>query len=238
LQVFWSLLAALVAVSAQVLPPSQNSATSASENLNTAHYYNQNFYARDESRVRQHSTTFGNNAEGTTDVATATSDPLPLPAVDPFYPTLPVHHPHFHRIAPYPVYGPAAEYANALNNVPTVSRFSPLYAALADPLFPYYVLPSSGYYALQPALPVPNTRAAVDDPFLNPAIELPPVQLIDPTLLQPVYSEPPVQTRHSATNNLNRLSAVANPLLASSGSVTDSTAYLRDVLQGVQPIAV
>jgi hypothetical protein len=211
------------------MPPSQNSATSASENLNTAHYYNQNFYARDESRIRQHSTTFGNNAEGTTDVTTATSDPLPLPAVEPVYPNLPVQHPHFHHTAPYPVYGTAPEYANTFHNVPIVSRFSPLYAALGDSLFPYYVLP---------ALPLSNTRGTADELFLNPAIELPPVPLIDPTLLQPVYPEPPVQNYHSATNNFNRLSAFANPLLASSGSVADNSAYLKDMLPVVHPIAV
>jgi hypothetical protein len=93
--------AALLAVSVQVIPPSQNSTTSATDNLNTAHHYNHNFKARDESRIRQHSTTFGNNAEGTTDVATATSDTLPLPVID-----FPAQHPHFCRIAPYPVYSP------------------------------------------------------------------------------------------------------------------------------------
>jgi hypothetical protein len=64
LQPFLSLLAALLVDSAQVTSPSQNSAPSATDNLNTAHYYNQNFYARDESSNRQHSTSFGNNAEG------------------------------------------------------------------------------------------------------------------------------------------------------------------------------
>jgi hypothetical protein len=223
LQVFLSLLAAILAVSAQVIPPSQNSATSATDNVNTAHYYNQNFYARDESKIRQHSTTFNNNAEGTTDVATATSDPFPLPAIDPFYPNFPSQHPHFYNVAPYPVYSPVPEYANTFQNAPIASRFSPHY-----PLFPYYSLPSSGYLAVQPALSVPYTPGTVADLLLNPAI-----QLLDSTLPQPVYPEPSAQTHHSATNTLNSLSAAANPFLASSGSLTDNAAYLKDVLQGV-----
>jgi len=223
LQVFLSLLAAILAVSAQVIPPSQNSATSATDNLNTAHHYNQNFYARDESKIRQHSTTFSNNAEGTTDVATATSDPLPLPAIDSFYPNYPAQHPHFYNVAPYPVYSPVPEYTNTFQNVPIASRFSPHY-----PLIPYYSLPSSGYLALQPALSVPYSPGTVADLLLNPAI-----QLLDPTLRQPVYPETSAQTHHSATNTLNSLSAAANPFLASSGSLTDNIAYLKDVLQAV-----
>jgi hypothetical protein len=222
LQVFLSLLAAVLTVSAQVMPPSQNSATSATDNVNTAHYYNQNFYAKDESKIRQHWTTFSNNAEGTTDVATATSDPLPLPAIDPLYPNFPSQHPQFYHIAPYPVYSPVPEYTNNFHNVPIASRFSP-----HDPLFPYYVLPSSGHY-LQPAMTLPYTPGTLADLLLNPAI-----QLLNPALTQPVYPQPPVQTHHSATNTLNSLSAVANPFLASSSSLTDNTAYLKDVLQGV-----
>ena len=225
---FLSLLAALLAVSAQVIPPSQNSATSATDNLNTANYYNQNFYARDESRIRQHSTTFGNNAEGMTDVSTATSDPLPLPAIDPLYPNFPAQHPHYYHIAPYPVYSPVPQYTNTFHNVPIASRFSP-----HDPLFPYYALSSSGQYSMQPALSVPLPAGTVADLFLNPGI-----QLIDPTVPQPVYPQPPAQTHHSATNTFNSLSAAANPFLASSGILTDNAAYLKDVLQAVQPIDV
>jgi hypothetical protein len=228
LQVFLSLLAGFLAVSAQIIPPSQNSATSATDNLNTAQYYNQNFYARDESRIRQHSTTFGNNAEGTTDVAAATSDPLPLPAIAPLYLNFPAQHPHFYHIAPYPVYSPFPQYTNTFDNIPIASRFSP-----HDPLFPYYALPSSGHYPLQPALSLPLPPGTVADLLLNPAI-----QLIDPTLPQSVYPGPPAQTHHSATNTLNSLSAAANPFLASSSSLIDSTAYLEDMLQAVQPIAV
>jgi hypothetical protein len=84
-----SLLAALLAVSAHVIPPSQNSTTSATDNLTTSHYYIHNFYARDESKFWQHSTTFGNNVEVTTDVATATSYSLPLPGFDPLYLNIP-----------------------------------------------------------------------------------------------------------------------------------------------------
>jgi hypothetical protein len=178
LQVFLCLLAAILSVSAQVIPPSQNSATSATDSLNTAHYYNQNFYAKDESRIRQQSTTFGNNAEGTTDVATATSDPLPLPAIDPLYPPFPAQHPHFYHIAPYPVYSPVPQYTNTFHNAPIASRFSP-----HDPLFPYYALPSSGHYSLQPALSFPIPPDTVADLLLNPAIHLLSVQVIDPSLL-------------------------------------------------------
>jgi len=226
LQVLLSLLAALLAVSAQVIPPSQNSATSATDNLNTANYYNQNFYAKDESRIRQHSTTFGNNAEGTTDVSSATSDPLPLPAIDPLYLTFPAQHPHFYHIAPYPVYSPFPQYTNTFHNVPIASRFSP-----HDSVLPYYALPSSGHYSLQPALSVPLPPDTLADLLLNPAI-----QLLDPTLPQPVFPEPPAQTHHSASNILNSLSAAANPFLASSGSLNSNTAYLTDVLQAVQPV--
>jgi hypothetical protein len=233
LQLFLSLLAALLAVSAQVIPPIQNSATSVAENLSTAQYYNQNFYSRDESRIRQHSTTFGNNAEGMTDVVTATSNPLPLPAIDPFYTNFPAQLPHFCHIAPYPVYSPVPECTNTFHNVPIASSFSPHY-----PLSPYYALPSSGYLALQPALSVPHTTGTVADLLLNPAIQLPSVQILDPTLPQPVYPEPPAQTHHSATNTLNSFSAAANPFLPSSGSLTDNTAYLLDVLQAAQPITV
>jgi hypothetical protein len=74
--------------------------------------------------------------------------------------------------------------------------------------------------------------------LLNPAIQLPPVQFLDPILPQPVCPEPSVETHHSATNTLNNLSAAANPFLASSGSLTDNTAYLKDVLQAVQPIII
>lgn len=59
----------------------QNSTASATNNLNTVHYYNYNFYARDKSRIRQHSTNFDNNAEGMTEVVTTETDPLPLPVL-------------------------------------------------------------------------------------------------------------------------------------------------------------
>jgi hypothetical protein len=65
------------------IPPTQKNTNSASCNLNTAHYYNHNFYIRDECRIRQHSKNFGNNDEGATGVATTTSDTLPLAAIDP-----------------------------------------------------------------------------------------------------------------------------------------------------------
>jgi len=63
-QLFLSLFATLLAVSTQVIPPSQNSTTSATDNLNSAHYYNHNFYFRDESMIQHHPTTFGNNVKG------------------------------------------------------------------------------------------------------------------------------------------------------------------------------
>jgi hypothetical protein len=63
------------------------------------------------------------------------------------------------------------------------------------------------------------------------------MQVLDPTLLQPVYPDPPAQIHQSATNTLNSLSAATNPFLASSRSLTDNTAYLKDVLSAVQPVA-
>ena len=106
-----------LAVSAQVIPPSQNSANSATDNLNPAHYYNHNFYARDESSNQPHSTTFGTNAGVMTTVTTGTSDLLPLPAIDPLYPNFPAQLPQFYHIAPYPVYNP----------VPNVQTHSTVY---------------------------------------------------------------------------------------------------------------
>jgi len=42
----------------------------------------------------------------------------------------------------------------------------------------------------------------------------------------------------STKKTLNSLSAAANPVFADSASLTANTAYLKDVLQAVQPIAV
>jgi hypothetical protein len=71
------------AVFPQFIPPPQKSKTSVTDNLNTAHYYNHNFYIRDEYKIRQQSTNFGNKDEDATGVVTTTSDPLPLAAIDP-----------------------------------------------------------------------------------------------------------------------------------------------------------
>jgi len=87
---------------------------------------------------------------------------------------------------------------------------------------------------LQLALFFPHTPCTVADLLLNPTA----FQLVDTTLPQPIYPQPPAQTHHSPTTTLNNLSAAVNPFLASSTSLTDNTAYLKDVLQAVQPIAV
>jgi hypothetical protein len=42
----------------------------------------------------------------------------------------------------------------------------------------------------------------------------------------------------STKKTLNSPSADANPVFANSRSLTDNTAYLKDVLQAVQPIAI
>ena len=158
------------------------------------------------------------------------SDPLPLPAIDPLNPHHPVQHPHIYRIAPYLFYGLTPDIANTFNNMPISSYFSPVYATLSDPLYPHRAFPDPAYYTLQNALPVSQTNGILEEPLLNPAIELPPVQLVDPTLLQPVYADPPTQSHYSATNNFNRLFAAANPYIASSQIVTDNSAYSKDVL--------
>ena len=68
----WLLLTLILSMHGSTTKLSTNSAT---DNLNTAHYYNHNFYAIDESRIRQHSTDF-NNADYMADITTATSDPF------------------------------------------------------------------------------------------------------------------------------------------------------------------
>ena len=52
LQLFLSLFAAKLTVSTQVIPSKQNSTTSVTDNLKTAHYFNHNVYDRDEYRIR------------------------------------------------------------------------------------------------------------------------------------------------------------------------------------------
>jgi len=115
------------------------------------------------------------------------------------------------------------------HNVPIAS---PLYRHY--PLFPYYALPSSDHF-LQPALSVSHTPGTFANLLLNPAI-----QIIDSTLLRAAYpSDPPLSHQHPQQHRssilLNSLATGANPFLASSISLTDNTAYLKDVLQ---PIAV
>jgi len=51
----WLLLTLILSMHGLTMKLSANSAT---DNLNTAHHYNHNFYAIDESRIRQHSTDF------------------------------------------------------------------------------------------------------------------------------------------------------------------------------------
>ena len=128
------------------------STTSATDNLNTAHYYNHNFYAIDESRIWQHSTDF-NNADYTADVNTATSDPFPLPTIYPLYSKPSAQHPHFYHIAPYPVYSQFSIHKHlpqGTNCLPFLPHYPP---------FQYYALPSSGH------LPCPSATRQSLSPF-------------------------------------------------------------------------
>jgi hypothetical protein len=229
-----------VAVSAQLVPPSQNSARSTSERLSAGHYYNSNSYAIDESRIRQHSTTGANNAEGTRDVAAAIYSPAPLPPIEPIYPyySSPPEYPYPPYGVPsevaYPFYGLPLEYANPYYSVPAVSYPPFPFAAYGDSLSPYHVVPTPGIpYA---ATPLYQTVGIPAEPLLNPGIEIQPVEFVDPTLLQAFYPEFPVQAHYSVTNNFKSVSAAANPVSAGTEIVTDNTAYSKDIgiLQALQ----
>jgi hypothetical protein len=222
-----------VAVSAQLLPPSLNRATSASDHLNAGHYYNRNSYAIDESRIRQHTATGANRADGTRDVAAAISAPAPLPPIEPIYPyySTPAEYPYPLYSAPaevtYPFYGLPLEYANPYYSVPTLPYTPFPFAAYSDPLSPYYVVPTPGIPYV--ASPFYQTGNIATDPLLNPGIEIQPVEFVDPTLLQAFYPEFPVQAHYSATNNFKGVSAAANPVSAGTEIVTDNTAYSKDI---------
>jgi hypothetical protein len=229
-----------VAVSAQLLPPSQNSARSASEHLSAGHYYNRNSYAIDESKVRQQTATGANNAEGTRDVATAISGPAPLPPIEPIYPyyTTPAEYPYPVYSAPAevtnPFYGLPLEYANPYYSAPAVSYTPFPFAPYGDSLSPYYVVPNPGIpYVTSPLY---QTGSIAAEPLLNPGIEIQPMEFVDPTLLQAFYPEFPVQAHYSVTNNFNGVSAAANPVSAGTEIVTDNTAYSKDIglLQALQ----
>jgi hypothetical protein len=237
LQTILTLGAALVAASAQLVPPSQNSATSTSEHLNAGHYYNRNSYAVDEAKIRQHTATRANNAQVTRDVAAAISGPAPLPPIEPIYPyySTPAEYPYPLYSAPaevtYPFYGLPLEYANPYYSVPTVS-YSPFpYAAYGDPLYPYYAVPTPGVPYV--ASPVYQTGSTAAEPLLNPGIEIEPVEFVDPTLLEAFYPEFPVQAHYSLTNNFKGVSAAANPVSAGTEILTDNTAYSKDI--GILP---
>lgn len=250
-----------MAVSAQVVPPSQNSAISGSENLSAGHYYNWNSYARDESKIRQQTTTIANNAEGTRDVAAAISEPVPLSPIEPISPyyLTPVEllYPYYSTPAEitYPFYGLPLEYANPYYGipvdqgyygfpagVPTVPYYAPPYTAYADSLYPYYGVPTPGYYDYQHGIPyitspVFQAGGIATEPLLNPSIELPPVEFVDPILLQALYPGFPVQTHNSANNNFKSVTAVANPVSAASEIVADNIVHSKDVLPIIQPLA-
>lgn len=236
-------------VSTEVVHPSQNSASSGSQNLKTGHYYSQNAYARDESNVRQHTITTANNAEGTRDAATAIFEPVQVSPIEPLHPyySVPVELTYPYHSTPAevtnPLFGLPLEYTTPHYSAPTVPYLYPPYTADGDPLYPYYGLPTPGYYEYQHEIPYiasPFYQAGyiTAEPTISPKIEIKPVGFVDPTLLQPIYPEFPFQTHYSANNNFKGVSAVANPVAAESQIVTDNTAYSKKVLPVVEPILV
>jgi hypothetical protein len=245
LQTLLSLCAALVAVSAQLVPLSQNSASTASEHLHSGHYNNRKSYAVDESKIRKHTVTGANNAEGSRDVTGAISDPTSLPPIEPIYPyySIPAEFPYSFYSAPaevtYPFYGLPLEYANPYYSVPAASYFQIPYAAYDDFLYPYYTVPTPGYYGYQQRVPYIasplNPRGSlIAEPLLNPGSEIQPAEFVDPTLLRAFYPEFPVHAHYSVTNNFKGVSAAANPISAGAEIVSDNTAYSKDIglLQG------
>jgi hypothetical protein len=167
----------------EVVHPSQNSATSAPENLNTGHYYSQTWYVRDESKIRQHAITTANDAEGNRDVATAIPEPVQITPIEPTHPYHPVPventRPHYSTPAEltYPFYSLPLEYGNSYYSVPTVPHFTAPYTTYDDPLYPYYGLPTPGYYEYLHENPyisslVYQTGDIATEPFLKPGIEL------------------------------------------------------------------
>jgi hypothetical protein len=227
-------------VSAQPVPPSQNGDTSASEHLHTGHYNNWNSYALDESKTRQHTATGTNNAEGTRDVSGVTSDPTALPPIDPIYPyySIPPELPYPLYSAPaevtYPIFGLPLEYANPLYSVPVLPYYPFHYAAFGDPMYPYNIVPTPGYYDYQQGVPYVTspfyqTGGIVAEQPLNSGSEIQPAEFVDPTLFQAFYPEFPVQAHYSITNNYKGVSAAANPISAGTEIVTDNTAYSKDI---------
>jgi hypothetical protein len=236
-----------VAATAQLVPPSQNGASSASEHLHSGHYYNRKSYAVDESKIRKHTATGTSNAEGSLDVVGAISEPTSLPPIQPIYPYYPipaefVEFPYPLYSAPaevtYPFYGLPLQYPNPYYSVPAVP-YSPFpYAAYDYFLYPYYAVPTPGYDYQQrvPYVTSPfyQRGSLIAEPLLNPGTEIQPAEFVDPTLLQAFYPEFPVQAQYSVTNNFKGVSAAANPISAGAEIVTDNTAYSKDIrlLQG------
>ena len=196
-------MAALLAVaSADVLShpfiPSQNSASSASETLNAGTLYNQNSYARDDSKIRQHSTILANSAENTKDVATAISEPAHLAAIEtlpPYYLTpaerlYPYYSlPGVEKIVPFlsqpaveqvvPLYSkPAVEQVVPLYNKPAVEQVVPLYSKpVLEQVVPLYSKPS--VEQVVPFLTQPTAEQVISL-FSQPSVE----QIV------PVYNPP------------------------------------------------
>ncbi|KAJ9595975.1 hypothetical protein L9F63_012868 [Diploptera punctata] len=147
--VLLAVAAVLAVTSADPFPPNQNVASSASESLNAGSLYNHNSYARDDSKIRQLSTTLTNSGESTRDVATAISEPAHLAAIEAlpsYYPTpaerlYPYYkHPAVERVVPI-LPQPVVEQVVPLFPQPSVEHVVPIYNPPAEIAYPYVGLP-------------------------------------------------------------------------------------------------
>jgi hypothetical protein len=116
--------------------------------------------------------------------------------------------------------------------MPAVSYFPFPYAAYDYFLYPFYAVPTPGYHPY--ISPLYQRGSLIAEPLLNPGTQIQPEEFVDPTLLQALYPEFPVQAHYSVTNNFKGVSAAANPISAGAEIVTDNTAYSKDIrlLQG------
>ena len=118
----WLLLTLILSMHGSTTKLSTNSAT---DNLNTAHYYNHNFYVIDKCRIWQHSTDF-NKADYVADITTDTSDPFPLPTIYPLSTLNPRHNTHTSTTSLLIPFIANFQYTSTYHKVPFASRFSPI----------------------------------------------------------------------------------------------------------------
>ncbi|PSN43840.1 hypothetical protein C0J52_10081 [Blattella germanica] len=263
-----TLAAILTVTSSYVLKqphiPNQNSATSTSENQSAGSIFSQNSYARDDSKIRHHSTTFTSNAANSRDVATAISEPAYFPEIEPIHP---------HSLIPteslYPYLGFPSEnnpfysqsvdffspymsspvessylYADEHGNYPSNSPSSvPSIGLPAETIYSFYPAPHSNLYEAQPiSYSIPSIGGPLHqfgnifgETFTVPAVEVSPMEYVDTTILEAFYPELPIQTHVSTNNKLKTAFASANPKSARSDAVTDNNMISKNSFSILAP---